>query len=149
MPLATAADSTDFLKAASQGGSMEVSLGSMAQEKAESEAVKQFGETMVNDHSMANEKLKELASAKDVTLPDELKPEQMTLIENLSQLSGHDFDVGYMSAMVEDHEKDVKEFHEQAEEGDDQDVKQFAAETVATLEKHLQMAKEARQQVSQ
>jgi putative membrane protein len=148
-PFAAAADSMDFLKAASQGGRMEVDLGSMAKDHAASDAVKQFGETMVSEHSAANEKLMQLAKQKNVDLPDELKEEQQALEQNLADLSGQDFDKGYMSAMVEDHEKDVEEFRKQAEEGDDEAVRQFAAETLPTLEKHLQMAKDVHQQVNQ
>ena len=46
----------------------------------------------------------------------------------------------YMSHMVKDHVKDVKEFEKESKSGKDADVKQFAADTLPTLREHLQMA---------
>ena len=43
--------------------------------------------------------------------------------------------------MVDDHEKDVKEFTAQAQSGTDPDVKAFAAKTLPTLQSHLDMIK--------
>lgn len=42
--------------------------------------------------------------------------------------------------MVEDHEKDIAEFSEEASTGKDPAVKSFAARTLPTLKMHLQMA---------
>jgi putative membrane protein len=43
---------------------------------------------------------------------------------------------------VKDHEKDVKEFEEEAKDGSDADVKAWANKTLPTLKKHLELAKE-------
>jgi putative membrane protein len=55
----TAAD-TKFLKEAAEGGMAEVALGQMAVDKASSADVKKFGQRMVDDHSKANDQLKQL-----------------------------------------------------------------------------------------
>src|SRR5687767_9100657 len=47
-----------FLNEAATGGMAEVELGKLAQEKATSQRVKNFGEMMVRDHSAANDDLK-------------------------------------------------------------------------------------------
>ncbi|MDP4213901.1 MAG: DUF4142 domain-containing protein, partial [Bacteroidota bacterium] len=44
-------DASDFAVAAANGGMMEVELGKLAQEKAVSQRVKDFGSMMVKDHS--------------------------------------------------------------------------------------------------
>ena len=81
-----------FVNEAAQGGIAEVQLGQLATEKASSDAVKQFGQRMVNDHSQANDKLKELASSKGVTLPQEPSARDRATKERLSKLSGEQFD---------------------------------------------------------
>jgi len=119
---------------------MEVELGRLAAQKAQSADVKRFGQRMVDDHSKANAELKTLASAKGVTLPADMNAEGKEEQAKLSKLSGAEFDKEYMSLMVEDHEKDVSEFEKESRDQDDPDVKAFAAKTLPTLQQHLQMA---------
>jgi putative membrane protein len=62
-----------FYRDAAEGGMAEVAMGNLAQQKAQSPSVKDFGAQMVKDHSAANEKLKALASATLPTLEAHLK----------------------------------------------------------------------------
>ncbi len=128
-----------FMNAAAPGGMAEVELGRLAEKKAESSEVKAFGERMVTDHSKAGKKLEALAVQKHVKLPAKLMPEQKQTMAKLSKLSGSEFDRAYVAAMVTAHEKDVAAFKAVAKNGTDADVKAFAAGTLPTLEKHLQM----------
>src|SRR5829696_3691465 len=52
----------NFLMDAAMGGMMEVELGRIAAQQGASDAVKQFGQRMVDDHSKANTELMSLAS---------------------------------------------------------------------------------------
>jgi putative membrane protein len=61
-----------FIKQVASGGKAEVELGRLASERGGSDAVKQFGQRMVNDHGKANEELAQLAQQKGVTLPSDL-----------------------------------------------------------------------------
>jgi putative membrane protein len=131
-----------FAKDAAKGGLMEVTLGGIAVERAASAEVKAFGQRMVDDHSAANEKLKSIAEAKQIELPTELDGEKQQLVDKLSALSGAEFDQAYMQEMVSDHEKDVEHFRAQAEQGQDAELKTFAAQTLPTLEEHLQHARD-------
>ena len=58
-----------FMKKAAKGGMMEVTMGKMAEQNAQSDDVKSFGKRMVTDHSKANDELKSIASKKGVQLP--------------------------------------------------------------------------------
>src|ERR1700722_12194988 len=58
-----------FYRDAAEGGMAEVAMGNMAQLRAQSPSVRDFGAQMVKDHSAANEKLKALAQSKNITLP--------------------------------------------------------------------------------
>jgi putative membrane protein len=125
----------------------EVELGKLAAEKGSADAVKKFGQRMVDDHSKANAELKTLAATKKITLPSDLGAEEKTLRDRLVKLSGPAFDRAYMTAMVSDHVKDVNEFKTEAHSGTDPDVKAWAAKTVPTLEDHLKMARETNRSV--
>jgi len=86
-----AADRT-FMKKAAEGELADVELGQLATLKASPPEVKQFGQRMVNDHSKANDQLKQIASQNGVTLPDKLDAKDATtkarLEEWLSKLKG-------------------------------------------------------------
>src|ERR1700692_2808049 len=58
-----------FMMNAAQGGMAEVQLGTLAREHASSQAVKDFGQRMIDDHSKAGDELKALAAQNNVTLP--------------------------------------------------------------------------------
>jgi putative membrane protein len=132
-----------FMEKAAQGGMAEVKLGQLATQKAQSDQVKQFGQRMVDDHSKADDKLKQLASTKAVTLPTTLDKSTQKEYDKLSKLSGADFDREYMKHMVSDHKKDISDFKSEANKAKDADLKQFASSTLPTLEEHLKLAQSA------
>jgi putative membrane protein len=134
------ADKT-FIKKAAEGGLAEVELGKLAAEKGSSEDVKKFGQRMVDDHSKANDQLKQIASGKGVDVPSDLNMKDKATKERLSKLSGKKFDQAYMADMVRDHQQDVAEFRKESKMAKDPDVKSFASQTLPTLEDHLKEAR--------
>ncbi len=130
-----------FMNDAAPGGMAEVELGKMAAGKAQNAEVKAFGQKMVDDHSKANDELKQIAAQKKVMLPPDVLPAHKQLMEKLSKLSGADFDKEYVAAMVEAHEKDVTAFENVSKTAADADVKAFATKTLPTLKMHLEMIK--------
>ena len=119
-----------FMKKAAKGGMMEVAMGKMAEQNAQSDDVKSFGKRMVTDHSKANEELKSIAEKKGVKLPSKEPTEKWSS------------DKAYMNMMVKDHEKDLAEFQAEAKDGSDPDVKNFADKTAKVVQEHLDLAKE-------
>ena len=119
-----------FMKKAAKGGMMEVAMGQVAEQKAQSEDVKSFGKRMVTDHSKANDELKAIASKKGVQLPSKEHSVKWTS------------DKAYMDMMVKDHEKDLAEFKGEASGGSDPDLKKFADDTAKMVQGHLDLAKE-------
>lgn len=131
-----------FLEKAAKDGMAEVELGQIAAQKASSDQVRQFAQQMVQEHTRANEQLQSIAQSQGLTLPTELDRSHRRDIEKLQKLSGAEFDKEYMERMVDDHQKDVKLFRKQAEDGEHPQLKQFAADTLPGLEHHLSMAKQ-------
>jgi putative membrane protein len=137
-----------FAEEAAKSGLLEVQLGELATKQADSSDVQDFGRRMVEDHGKANEQLKLIAEEKGITLPDNLDQDQQHTIDELSQLSGEEFDSAYMDQMVKDHENDVVAFREQVESGKDPGLRAFAEETLPTLEEHLNLAQQIDQELT-
>jgi putative membrane protein len=136
-----AAQDRNFLMDAAMGGMLEVELGRVATQRGTSDAVKQFGQRMVDDHSKANTELMSLASSKGITLPTTLDEKHQEQVTKMSGLSKAEFDRTYAKVMVSDHEKDVSEFEKESTKGVDPDLKAFASKTLPTLQEHLQLAR--------
>lgn len=136
-----------FIVKAAQGGLAEVTLGNLAKQNGGSEAVKQFGERMMTDHSMANDELRHIADQKGITLPSGESTKDHRTGRMLESKQGASFDKAYMRDMVKDHEADIAEFRREAENGKDPEVKAWAQKTLSILEQHLAAAKQVATQV--
>ena len=132
-------DNTDknFVEKAALGGMMEVEAGKIAVEKATNPDVKAFGQKMIDDHSKVNETLKTLAGSKNMTLPAMMSESQQKDLNDLREKSGADFDKAYVKMMVNDHKDDVDDFQKAVDKLNDGDLKNFAINTLPTLQKHL------------
>ncbi len=128
---------TDFMNKAAAGGMMEVELGKLAQDKASSQQVKDFGKMMVDDHTLANNNLMAVAKSKNVTLPTTITDAQRKDMDDLSKKTGKDFDKAYVKMMVDDHKDDIKDFKDAQGKVADNDVKNFIINTLPVLQKHL------------
>ncbi len=136
-----------FAKKAAEGGMAEVELGKLATDKASNPEVKSFGERMVNDHTKANDELKGVAGKEGIQLPTDLNAKDKAEKERLSKLSGAAFDRAYINHMVLDHKKDVADFQKEASTGKDDAIKNFASQTLPTLQDHLKQAQDAQSKV--
>ena len=128
-----------FVQEAAVGGLAEVEMGRLAVQKAKDDRVRQFGQKMIDDHSKANDALKQAASQEGLNVPSAIDEKHKTTMARLDKLSGAQFDAAYSKEMVKDHKEDVKLFEKQASAGSSA-VQKFAAQTLPTLKNHLQMA---------
>lgn len=135
------AASDDFVDAATESGIAEVVTGNLAQQKSQSADVKTFAQQMVTDHTKANQKLGDIARKLDISVPDEAaltdKVKKMIL-----EWRDESFDKSYINNQVDAHEKAVELFKKEASSSDKAELKAFASETLPTLEKHLEHAKQ-------
>lgn len=130
-------DAKDFSKDAAQGGMMEVELGKIAMKNGGTQAVKNFGKMMVDDHTKINDQLKDLAAKKNVDLPATVSDDQQKDIDKLSKETGKEFDKDYVSMMVKDHKDDIDAFKKAEDKISDSDYKSFISNALPILEKHL------------
>jgi putative membrane protein len=130
----------DFMMKAAEGGMAEVMESQLALTHATNDDVKSFAQRMVDDHTKANNELKDLAAKKGVTLPTTPNAKQRAEQDRLSKLNGADFDREYMRNQVKAHNETIALFEKEARSGKDQDVKTWAEQTLPTLREHLRMA---------
>ena len=129
----------DFITDAIQGDNSEIALGQVAQQNAADPQVKQFGQTLVADHTQAKEQATAVAKSLNVTPPDGPAKEAVDEKTKLSKLSGAAFDKEFASYMVTDHQKDISEFQDEAN-AKNGPASDLATKQLPVLKKHLEMA---------
>ena len=132
----------EFMKAAAEANMTEANFGQMAQERSSNDAVKDFGKTLVQDHTKAYEDLQALAEKTGESIPKGINIGKNKTAEQLMHLKGPAFDRVFARYEVQDHEKAIAMFKHEADKGENADVKAYAQDTVPTLEKHLHLAQE-------
>jgi putative membrane protein len=138
-----------FMTEMAQGLMSEVKLGEMAEKQGQDQRVKEFGKRMVEDHGRDLQELKQLASQKNVTLPDAPNKEQRAEAAKLSKLSGKDFDKEYVKYEVKDHQHDVEETGKEIKTTTDPDLKKFASAEHDTVSTHKKLVDELQARVGQ
>lgn len=137
--IAVAPSDAEFATKAAVGGMAEVALGKLALEKTSNTKIKEFANMMVNDHGKANEELMAIAKGKNITLPAAVDAEHQKKMDDLKAKTGKDFDKEYVDAMVDGHKKTLSLMEDEAKDGKDADLKNFAAKTSTTVQMHLDM----------
>ena len=132
-------DDAKFAVNVADGGMLEVKLGQLAQMNGSSAAVKEFGKSMVTDHTKAGDELKAAAQKYNISLPAALSDDSQKTYDKLAAKKGADFDKDYTDQMKDDHEKTIKAFQKEADNGNNAELKGWAATTLPTLQHHLDM----------
>jgi putative membrane protein len=136
-----------FIFDAASSNLMEIRLGQLAQSKATNQAVKQFGQQMVTDHTTLENQLTATVSRGNTQFKPGMTDDHEKEVERLEKLSGTEFDQQYMTAMVAHHQKDVATFQSQSQSARSTEARQIVAAGLPVLQRHLTMATQLASQV--
>jgi putative membrane protein len=149
-------------------GMAEVETAKLAKQHAASADVKEFAQMMIDDHTQAGDQLKQIVNTYAIPQDAKIDEKHQKLIDKLSKLNGTEFDKEYMSAMVDDHGDAVRDLRSRVDENrsvtdrltgknpenpaavkpepaDDHvkaSINEWAANTLSTIERHLDRAKQ-------
>jgi predicted outer membrane protein len=94
-------DRQQFVEKAAMANMAEIQLGQLALQNAQDPQVKQFAQTMVDEHTKALAALRSAAGS--AQLPTALDKKHQKVHDKLSKLQGAEFDREYMEVMVDAH----------------------------------------------
>ena len=126
-----------FVAKVSQGGMYEVELGKLAETKAQSQDIKDQGNTEAHDHMLVGDKLKSIVESNGMEFPKQLNAEFQTRLDAISSLPVNKFEPAYIEDMKKIHAADGAAFAKEATSGTNPDLKAFAAETYRIVQRHL------------
>jgi putative membrane protein len=129
-----------FVMAASAAGQAEILASRMVDSHSQSPNIRSFAQTMINDHTKANDQLLALAKKNGYSISSTPTEAQESALSQLEPLKGADFDKAYTAMMVKDHHGAVSLFQSEATACTNTDIKTFAAQTLPVVQHHLAMA---------
>lgn len=125
-----------FVTNAAIGGMYEVEAGRIAAQRSTNPRIKAFGEKMVADHGKANEELKPIAAAANLTVPTALDQRHQGLIDNLRGATDQDFDRVYLQQQEAAHNETAMMLETYGRTGDHEGLKGWAAKTLPVVHAH-------------
>jgi putative membrane protein len=130
-----------FVRMAAQSNMAEIQAGQLAETRAATPAVREYGRWMVTDHTMMNQMLQGIAHHEGLEVPTSPNAEQMRQAAELKNQQGTRFDTTYITAQVQDHESSVKAFQTEASAGQNMMLKRLAQSGLPVLQQHLTEAR--------
>jgi putative membrane protein len=142
------ANDRDFARRAAIADMAEIELANLAKQKAKSDAIREYAEHLLTDHQQSSEKLKALASQKNIALPKDLDTKHKAQRDKLAALDGPEFEKAYIDGMIKDHRRVLQEYQMQAQKTQDSEFKAFAKEVEPKLREHLNHAQKLQEKHS-
>jgi putative membrane protein len=135
-----------FIQTAGSLGLLQAKLGSLAQSKAKSPAVRDFGKRMMDEYSKANQEL--AAGAKQAAYPAPVILRQhKQVLDQFLNTGGGSFDKKYMAEMVAEQGQAAQLFKQEAESGRVESLKQLASSMLPMVQQQLSLATQTAQSV--
>lgn len=124
-----------------QMNNMQIEMGQMALDKGTTAEVRRFGDRLMRDHKVGDDKVVGLADELGIALMEmPPKPEQMKMKQNLQSASGEAFDQAYIEAMRKSHQQAIKKLTMARDTLDTEEVVDLAAMMIPIMEQHRDLA---------
>jgi len=131
-----------FVDFAAQTDMVEANLGELAQNVANSRAVKDYGQMLTADHTSDYQQLQHVAQQAGLMVPTAIDAEHnKSMIGPMHALKGAAFDKRFSHDMVAGHTEAIAIYKKEADDAQNAGLKQYAQNTLPVLEKHLDNAK--------
>ena len=120
----------------------EIQAGKLAQSKARKTEVREFGATLVDDHTTISRQLRSLLNSGKVKAraPDGLDSSHASMLKQLQASDSDGFDQQFLSDVIIDNKNDISLYDHYARNGDNAELKRFAVMYLPTLHYDLNMA---------
>ena len=135
--------SQQFIDDAAASNRAEIQSAQFVLQHTRDNAVRQFAQKIVHDHTQALGRLTQLASAEGLELRPGVSSKDAEALERLKQAHGTALDTEYLRTQQQDHTEAVQKFR-QAESSTSllAGVRDYARMTLPHLQEHLRMARQ-------
>ena len=138
-PLPLSRQERNFIAEALSDSMAERALGKLAQDRAETDMVRDFARRVVDEHGQMADRLLAMAERHDIPVPRELTRIARLGMESLRDTPEEAFDRRYIATEEETHARSIKLFEAQAERNGE--TAAFARDTLPMLHAHFEEAR--------
>lgn len=136
-----------FVKNAALSDIYEIKAAEVALQRSRSDKIRQIAEEMRDDHIASSRNLRVALQGRRLenieTPPTELDDRRRGLVDNLKKAPEDEFDKRYLDQQAAAHDEALTLFRNYRDNGDDQQLKSFAVNTLPVLERHYEHVKSA------
>ncbi|MEU5944613.1 DUF4142 domain-containing protein [Micromonospora sp. NPDC047465] len=127
---------TQYLQAMHQVNMFEITAGDLAQQKGQNQGVKDLGARFKTDHTQLDQTVQQTASQLGVQLPAEPTADQQSVLDQLNNASGEEFDRLWVTSELAGHVQAIQATQTEISQGSEQTVVQLAQTALPTLQAH-------------
>jgi putative membrane protein len=131
-----------YVQSAQTINQAELALGQLAQQRGNSDEVKQMARTMVERHSALSAQLADLARERAIATAQQPSTEDERVHDRLAKLSGTSFDEAFNQAVADAHTRELALHRGEIERGGDAGLRGYAQSRVSALEASMAQAKD-------
>jgi putative membrane protein len=130
----------DFAARASISNNAEIMTGQLAVQRGNSGMVRAFGQSMIAEHTTAQNDLRSRASSAGLTLADTVDAAARAMMQQLNTLNGRAFDSVYIRMQVMSHQNTLNLFQTQINSGANVNLRNYATQYLPNIQMHFNRA---------
>lgn len=143
-----AATDVDLVLLAFMNNRMQYMMGEIAQEKAQSEAVRDYAESIVTGDEETRVRLEDMAAATNADLPEVIGVVHRAKVDSIRDLPAGSFEQAYLQEVVYQYRENIDRLNELIQEADNPMIEGSAAKIKDIQEQHMRRAQEVLQEIS-
>jgi len=129
----------EFIREAYARGLAELGLAHIAVQVSRDPDIDRIGHRVINEQGRANDDLRRLADARNITLPTVISQADQRTYDRMARLPGGEFDREYRRHLDTDYRQTIELFAEAAQRARDPQVRDVAAQYANLFEQHAQV----------
>ncbi len=133
---------SQFVERAAQINMEEAHMGQLAQQQGGTQAVKDFGKTIEQEHKSAYQQLESIAQKDGFNIPKAIDDAHEKMIGQLNGLSGQSFDKKFRQIEMQQHEKAMAWMQSEMGQLQNADLKSYASDFASHLKAHSELTQE-------
>ncbi|HEX6434763.1 MAG TPA: DUF4142 domain-containing protein [Gemmatimonadales bacterium] len=137
----------EFIRDIGADHTMQIQLAELARDRAKNNAVRNYAERELEDHTRLQRQWINMANSNGFPLKEGMGSSHREKVDQLRKANGNNVDRTYMTLMIQQHQDEVSYLQKEGRAARSPQVRQMVNRSLSTFEQHLELAKQVGRQV--